>query len=230
MTELTLQIPTNMSLRQQVIDNLRRSILTGNLQPGQKLIERELCEAMQISRTVLREALQHLYAEGLIVDTPRRGRMVCEISTDDASDIFEARAALEKLVGEGFARNATPEQIASLRACCRQIAPAEADGDHCENIDQIENRFFALMLDGYGNKVAADLFTLLGNRFTLVRRLPVFRAKWSQNIPAELQQIVCAIQARDIALIGHLCHQRIGKLHDAQLVTQAHNDMGRAEV
>ena len=61
MASLGLHLPRETaSLRQQVTDTLRESILSGSLRPGQKLIERLLCEELLVSRTILREALQHL--------------------------------------------------------------------------------------------------------------------------------------------------------------------------
>ena len=69
-----------------------------------------------MSRTILREALQHLQAEGVIVSTPRRGLSVAKPSAEEANQMLRVRQALTPLVGEEFARNASNAQVARLRA------------------------------------------------------------------------------------------------------------------
>lgn len=211
MTSLGLSIPREVSLRQQVIDGLRDSILYGALEPGQKLIERELCEELRISRTVLREALQHLDAEGLIVNTPRRGRTVVEIGKEEAREIYEVRQALETVVGEGFARNATDAEIARLRAHFDQMYAAGP----VKNMLIAENEFFSIILENCGNRVAAEFFKQLNNRVTILRRLSVFQGRRSGEKLAELGEIVAAIEARDIKRTGELCAKRVAKAAEA---------------
>ena len=99
-TTADLHIPRqNSSLRQQVTDRLRDAVLSGMFEPGMKLVERDLCEMLGISRTVLREALQHLGAEGLITNVPHKGPMVATITAQEARDIYAVRGALEALAG-----------------------------------------------------------------------------------------------------------------------------------
>ena len=85
------------SLKKQVIDALRAAILEGRFQSGDRLVEREVCEMFQVSRTLLREVLSQLAAEGVVQIIPHRGPIVAAYSAQDARAIYELRATLEEL-------------------------------------------------------------------------------------------------------------------------------------
>ena len=75
---------------------LRERILAGDLEPGQRLIERELVEAYEVARHTLRAALRQLEVEGLVRVEPNRGARVAELSGDELTELFELRLALER--------------------------------------------------------------------------------------------------------------------------------------
>lgn len=154
MANLGLNVPRAVSLRQQVTDGLRGSILSGKLRPGQKLIEREICQEMRISRTVLREALQHLEAEGMIVNAPPRGRVVANISAEEAQEIYAVRQAIERLVVDGFSRNATGLQVRQLREKLHQLDSVVDP----EDILAVEGEFTARLLKGSGTGLPPIFF------------------------------------------------------------------------
>ncbi len=203
MSNLGLSLPRSISLREQVTDALRNSILFGTLKPGQKLIERQICEEMGISRTVLREALQHLDAEGLLINA-RRGRSVIAIEMQEAREIEETREALERLIGEGFTRNATRAQVLELHAILAALEAAEDERDALMR----ENEFFSLLAAGCGNKVAAGFFRQLNGRVIMLRRLSSKTGGKRGERLAELRAITEAIDAGDAIRVGALCAAR----------------------
>jgi DNA-binding GntR family transcriptional regulator len=69
-------VRNTVTLRQQVLEVLRSAILNFQFKPGDRLIERELCEMTGVSRTSVREALRHLESEGLVQNLPNKGPMV----------------------------------------------------------------------------------------------------------------------------------------------------------
>ena len=89
-------------LRRKIVVALRHAIEVGEVRPGDRLIEKDLCQKLNVSRTSLREALRELQAEKLVT-TSSRGLIVAEISEDDAANIYQVRAALEGLVAAQFA-------------------------------------------------------------------------------------------------------------------------------
>ncbi len=88
--------PADPLTRAQWVDQrLRQAILSGALAPDTRLITATLCERFAVSPTPLREALQHLAAEGLVEITPQRGARVAALSARDWLEIIELRAILE---------------------------------------------------------------------------------------------------------------------------------------
>ena len=112
MATLNLQLEKRgATLRMQVEDKIRQAISSGHFRPGQRLVERELCEMIGVGRTSVREALRQLEAEGLIVTHPHRGPSVNAISLVEARQLYAVRGLLEGFSGEEFARNGTDEEV-----------------------------------------------------------------------------------------------------------------------
>ncbi|HWF71944.1 MAG TPA: GntR family transcriptional regulator [Solirubrobacteraceae bacterium] len=83
------------SLTDSIAGLLRERIVSGRFEPGERLVEAEIARQLQISRGPVREALAQLRAEGLVIDRPRRGSFVAELTMNDVREIYELRAALE---------------------------------------------------------------------------------------------------------------------------------------
>ena len=95
----TLRIDDVPTVRSMVTQKLREAIMSGTLKPGQRLVERELCEMTGVSRPSIREALRLLEADGLVNTVPHRGPVVSTISLDEARQLYAARAVLEGFAG-----------------------------------------------------------------------------------------------------------------------------------
>lgn len=108
-------------LRQQVVGELRESILAARFEPGTRLVEKVLCERYEVSRTVVREALRQLEAEGLVRIVANRGPVVATLSPQEAASLYEVRGALEALAGSLFAQRATDEQCAALQQALQRV-------------------------------------------------------------------------------------------------------------
>src|SRR6187551_2173445 len=104
------------SLRMLVENRLRSAIGSGLFKPGQRLIERELCEQVGVGRTSIREALRQLEAEGLVTTVPHKGPIVSTISIAEAEQLYAFRGLLESFAGRTCAERKNPEIIERLRA------------------------------------------------------------------------------------------------------------------
>jgi DNA-binding GntR family transcriptional regulator len=198
------------SLRGQVTDRVRDAILDGRLHPGQKLVERELCTLLGVSRTLLREVLQQLQAEGLITSVPHRGPSVALIGADEVSEIYEARVALESVAGSGFARHATDEQVRVLRQTFEKLRLPEAQATP-RSMLLAKNDFYSVLLDGCGNRVIAQVLVQLNNRMMLFKRLSLSTAGRIPQMVEELEAIVEAIEARDTERAAARCRDHVSK-------------------
>ncbi|XPP27532.1 MAG: GntR family transcriptional regulator [Leucobacter sp.] len=194
---VSLSLPRQqVSLRERVVEVIRNNILYGTFEPGQKLVERDLCESLDVSRALLREALQALQAEGLITNVVHKGPYVSVISRDEAQDIYQARLALEQAAAYDFALNATDEQIEQLAATVAELHTC-GEGSDPHELLRIKNDFYACLLEGCGNRVFGQLLTLLNNRTTLLRRISLSQPGRLAGTLAELDAIVEAVRARN---------------------------------
>src|SRR5260370_8195304 len=103
-----------IGLREKTTQVLREAILNLHFRPGQKLVERALCEGTGVSRTCIREALRHLEAEGLVSRLPNRGIIVAEVTPDETRQIYETRAVLEPPMAHHFPDPPNPQDFPIL--------------------------------------------------------------------------------------------------------------------
>jgi DNA-binding GntR family transcriptional regulator len=103
----------------QVYLGLRAAIIRGQFEPGARLVERDLTNQFQVSRTPIRQALQRLEQDGLVVCRPHCAYSVKSPNAAEAALAYEARGVLEASCSALAAERATPEQIQRLRALVR---------------------------------------------------------------------------------------------------------------
>ena len=112
------------TLRELTTTKLREAILSLHFKPDQHLVERELCEETGVSRTSVREALRQLEAEGLVERRGKRGLFVSSVTTDEARQVYEVRAALEPEMARLFAERATARDLKALEGAFRELEKA----------------------------------------------------------------------------------------------------------
>jgi DNA-binding GntR family transcriptional regulator len=196
-SESDLHVPrASASLRVLVEDRLRQAIRTGVLKPGQRLIERELCELTGVGRTSIREALRQLEAEGLVTTVPYRGPIVSTITPDEAQQLYELRALLEGHAGRACAQKRDPEILARLRKQYRQMVAVAGKEDRSDLL-AAKTEFYAAMLDGCGNVFVQRFLNMLLNRVTLLRMTSMTQADRIGHSLVEIETILNAIEAGD---------------------------------
>ncbi|MGE0797928.1 MAG: GntR family transcriptional regulator [Lautropia sp.] len=208
--------PVAAPVRQQVVDNIRAALVSGALTAGQRLIERELCERLGVSRPSVREALRQLEAEGLIENIPNKGPIVRGLTRADAESVLQVRGALEALASRLFALRATDAEIEVLEAVVRQSAEAAAAGDD-ERVIALVERFYDMLVSGSGNDVLPGLLRSIRSRIQIFRRLcsPMPR-RVSEGL-REIREIVRAIRQRDPDAAAAASNRHIERVTDATL-------------
>jgi DNA-binding GntR family transcriptional regulator len=123
--------PVNRTLGDHVTHELRQAILTGRLKPGQRVVEREIAEAMKTSRGPVRDALKLLESERLVVRYPHKGTFVAWLNLQDAEEIYSLREAIELLAVDYIVKHTTNEQIDELDRLVESMA-ARAEEEYTE--------------------------------------------------------------------------------------------------
>lgn len=209
-------------IREQVVSNLRTAIISGQFEPGDRLIERELCELMSVSRTSIREALRQLETEGLVENVPNRGMIVGTLSRSEAEDIYQVRSALEELACRLYAERATDEGIAALQRCMQGIEEAyQQEGDE-RVLLQAKNQFYDVLLRGCGNVTIAPLLLSLRDRVSFLRSLSLSQPGRPVQSVEEVRQILQAIEQRDPEKAATACREHVRNAAKAAMAGLAH--------
>ena len=192
-------------LRERVSDILRQAIFDFELQPGQRLVERELIDRLQISRTTLRESLRELTSEGLVTVIPQRGAVVASISPTDAADLYDARVAIESLVVERFIKRATDTQVEQLRAAIADLRVAAEKGLPNRQVLAVKDVFYDVLQEGAQSAVLTTLLSSLHARVSVLRATSLGQPGRSIQAVEELERLVEAIARRDTKTATRLC-------------------------
>ncbi|MEJ1979135.1 MAG: GntR family transcriptional regulator [Acetobacteraceae bacterium] len=197
MTDQPLRIErVTTTLRNQVVERLRWAICEQQFPPGARLIERQLCEMLGVSRTLIREALRELEAEGLVTSVPHRGPSVAVLDRETAKGIYEVRAVLEALAGRLFVERATGEDR-------RRLAKAAAALDRARERDDIAAqlgataRFYEILFAGARNDVIAATLRPLSGRIHMLRARSMARPGRRDESKREMDAILAATQSND---------------------------------
>jgi DNA-binding GntR family transcriptional regulator len=185
---------SHQPLRDVVATEIRRMILDGTLQPGERLIEDRLAEQLGVSRNPVREAIRILESEGFLDVAARRGSSVATLSAKQASDLFDVRLALEPLGARLAARNPSSAGIARVREILGRVQ------SHPEEFGPDE-------LSDLHTELHSIIFEMTGNAYLIALALPmVKRGQWllRQSAPlgspeawAEHHQLISAIEDGD---------------------------------
>ena len=143
----TLRIEDVPTVRAMVAQKLREAIMSGTLKPGQRLVERELCEMTGVSRPSIREALRLLEADGLVNTVPHRGPMVSTISLEEAKQLYAARAVLEGFAGRECARLRDPVVVRRIGDALTRLKAAFAKSDMMAALEA-KTEFYAALIGG----------------------------------------------------------------------------------
>lgn len=183
-------------VRAQVVETLRAAITSERFAPGRRLIEKELCDLMGVSRPSVREALRQLESEGLIVTIPNRGPVVSRLSARDAASIYQVRGALEALAAQLFAARASDTQVNALETTVARLEAAYASAD-VERMIAAKRDFYDVLLEGSGNSIIPTILRTMNARITQLRRVSLSSSKRTANSLREIRAVLRAIKERD---------------------------------
>jgi DNA-binding GntR family transcriptional regulator len=184
-------------LREHALEMLRDAIVEGRLKPGTRLTERELCQSLRISRTVVREIVRQLEAERLVEVVAHRGLKVASLSPKAVREIYEVRTELEVLVLRAFITAATQDDIARLFEIRQEFVDIAGNGD-LPAIVALMSRYMRLMMSVGNHSVAADLLSRLLARINQLRILSMGEPGRIAASVLEFDRIVEEVAARNI--------------------------------
>ncbi|MCM3565178.1 MAG: GntR family transcriptional regulator [Hydrogenophaga sp.] len=215
MTTQAPSIPRTV-LHEQVALRLRQMLVEGEIPPGAKLNERELCEVLHISRTPLREAIKMLAAEGLVELLPNRGSVAVALDEDDVRHTFEVMAGLEAMSGQLAAERITDAELAEIEALHFEMMAAYTRRD-LSAYYRLNAAIHRAINAAARNPVLTATYTQVNARLQALR----FRSnqdgeKWQRAVQ-EHEAMVAALKARDGAALARVLTQHLHHKRDVVL-------------
>lgn len=183
------------TLRELALDRLRTAIVEHHFPPGSRLTERDLCEQLGVSRSVVREVIRHLETEGLVTSVPHHGPIVARLEPETAEQIYEIRALLESTAAHDAAERASQEQISEMRTALAAIGTAYAAADH-HGVILSTTRFYEAMFAAGGKSVAWEVVKRLNSRISWLRSMTIASPGRATTGFGQMERIFMAIEQR----------------------------------
>ena len=194
--QLQIDMDEFLPLRDVVFNTLRRAILTGQLKPGERLMEVHLAHKLGVSRTPIREAIRKLELEGLVIMIPRRGAEVARITEKSLKDVLEVRRALDALSVELACDRITEEDMKRLLQACQDFEKA-AKGKDASVIAKADVALHDIIVEATGNQRLAQLVNNLSEQMYRYRFVYIKEESKHDMLVAEHREIYESIASRD---------------------------------
>jgi DNA-binding GntR family transcriptional regulator len=202
------------TVQQGTFEKLKDAILAGVFQPGERLVEANLCEQLGVSRASLREALRSLQSERLIDFIPNRGPQIPVLSWKEAEDIYDLRALLE---GEAAARCASAisdRDIGSLSATVQTLRRVVKTNNSADKL-QCATAFYDVLLHNCGNEMIKQTLNGLHARINFLRARSMSLPGRTKASYEEMNALYLAIKDRDPKAARKIAQQHVQNAREA---------------
>jgi DNA-binding GntR family transcriptional regulator len=183
-------------LRAQIVARLRAAITEGYFKPGTRLVERVIATQLEIGRPLVREAVRHLEAEGLVEIVPRRGPTVRALNLAEVNDLTDISMALEGICARYFVQRGTDADITLLQKRLSEMAGAYASGDR-PDIVAAKCAFYEAFIAGAHSEILQSYLRQLNARISYLWSSALDRPGRVAESFEELHSLVDAIARRD---------------------------------
>ena len=194
----------------RIVESITNAIVERRLMPGTKLAEQKIADIFKVSRTIVRQALNQLSRDRLVVLEPARGAFVAMPSVAEAQQVFEVRGMLETALARELAAKITDAQIAELRMHLHAEREAIKRTDVSGRTRLLAD-FHTVLARMIGNEVLAELLSDLLSRSSLIS-LMYQSAHSAQHSQEEHEKIVDALQRRDAKSAARLMRHHINNV------------------
>lgn len=186
----------NKPIREVVYESLRRTIISGVIPAGERIVEKEYAERLNISRTPVREALRLLEMEELVEYLPRTGVVVKRISVEDAIEIYKIRHSLEVLASINAMDNITEEEIKDIENLLDITEQKNKDGD-VEEVIRLFGVFNTKIYEASRMKRLANMISRLNEYLQRFRNISISENERREKALREHRIILKAIAEKN---------------------------------
>lgn len=210
MADLVSTFERPKSLTDHVTEEIRRWIVTGELGFGEKLSEGKIAQALDVSRTPVREAINRLETERLLIVEPQRGSFVFSIEKSDLAKLCDARICMEAYcLKAGIAENAE-ELHQALGNCLEAMSSARKLGDDSHYLD-LDAEFHQLIVSSANNPFISDAYQIIAPRMAALRHRLGQHPDHMVKSYQEHQALCAAVGERDLPLALQILARHIDR-------------------
>ncbi len=202
---------------QKLITRMENMILTGVLQPRERLVELKLAEKLGVSRFWIRDAFKILETKGLIKLVPYKGAVVCDLDEQEIEDIFEVRIELDALATRKAAENIKKSDIDFLKRMVKQFDDSVRRGDFGEMISANDN-FHDYIYELSKNQTLVQMINQLKARGHILRYHAWSSPDTIQQIQKEHRLFIKGLENNDLELLDDLAMRHIRYSKDSYLL------------
>jgi|YelNatPaOPRAMG01_1025707.scaffolds.fasta_scaffold89749_2 DNA-binding GntR family transcriptional regulator len=217
------------SLKDCVMEYLRQEMESGNLKPGERINEKEICQKLGISRTPIREALIQLEREGFVEISPRKSIRVKKLSLKEIEDIYNVVGTLEAEAAEQACDSLSPEDILKMEEGYEQMAQALANDDFRKYID-INLELHNVHLRLCGNTVLQQIVNQLKKRLYDFPRILLKIPEWEEKCMQEHQQLIQFFKEKNKPAIKDLIKNKHWGFEDNRKFILVYYDLLNSEI
>jgi len=203
-----LKMDSYQPLRDVIFETLRKAIVSGDIKPGERLMEVSLADQMGVSRTPVREAIRRLEAEGLVTMTPRKGTHVSELSVKDIMDVLEVRTVLDKLATDLAAKRMQPAQLKALESVHKQYISC-VEKENMEGAVKKDVEFHDLIYAASGNPRLVAVAGSLREHIYRFRVIYMSGSLIAENVLNEHEEILTALKEAQNNIASNLAEKHI---------------------
>ena len=197
-----------------VYNALLEGIRAGRIRPGDRLREEEIAQSLGVSRTPVREALQHLQARRLIEMAPGRGIVVIEFNTQQVMELYAMREVLEGAAARFAAQHAMPAEIAMLRDFLDEFDAAEGDS---QRLAKVNNSLHRTIYAAARNRYMLEALNNLDDALSLMQDTTFSLPERFASASQEHRGILAAIEQRDADAAEMASRRHIREAQQARL-------------
>ena len=205
---LQLNFSSDAPIYQQIRNQVVTAIASGELKPGERLMELQLAAKLGVSRTPIREAIRMLEQEGLAVTIPRKGAEVAKMTEKDMEDVLQVREALDELAASVACEQISEEQLAVLRRTMHEFEESTKTRD-LKRIAEADVRFHDIIYQATGNPRLVSMLSNLGEQ---MYRYRVEYLKEEKNYPVLIREhalIVEGLTVKDKKKVTDTMHTHV---------------------
>jgi len=203
-------VPGRKSLGQHVFESLKEAIIRGEVAPGDRLVEIRLADAMDISRTPVREAIHKLEREGLLRKLPKGGFTVMNLSREDIKETFGIRCVLESYAARLAAQNYSEEELLPLEEKISEFQQF-LDKGRLDELPRVNTEFHSLFYALSRSPKLIKMINDLRDQIYRFRKILLKKDKWAETSNQDHMKMLNAIREKDVNLVERVVKQHIAR-------------------